>query len=68
MQWDAHVQARGNLYSETFISIEDYQMNMEVITVKIQLHYRIQQINSLLQCILFVLNSRLLMEQLLRVP
>ena len=31
MQWNAHVQARENLYYETLISIEDYQMNMEVM-------------------------------------
>ena len=29
MQWNAHVQARENLYYKTFIAIEDYQMNME---------------------------------------
>ena len=38
MQWNAHVQARENLYYETFISIEDYQMSMQVCPVKIQLH------------------------------
>ena len=31
MQWNARVQARENLYYETLISIEDYQMNMEVM-------------------------------------
>ena len=31
MQWNVHVQARENLNYETFISIEDYQMNMEVM-------------------------------------
>ena len=31
MQWNAHVQAKENLYNETFISIGDYQMNMEVM-------------------------------------
>ena len=31
MQWNAHVQARENLYYKTFIAIEDYQMNMEVM-------------------------------------
>ena len=31
MQWNAHVQTRGNLNYETFISIEDYQMNIKVM-------------------------------------
>ena len=31
MQWNAHVQVRENCYYETFISVEDYQMNMEVM-------------------------------------
>ena len=31
MQWNGHVQARENLYYETFISIEDYQMYMELM-------------------------------------
>ena len=31
MQWNAHVQARENLNCETFTSIEDYQMSMEVM-------------------------------------
>ena len=31
MQWNTHVQARENLYYDTFISIEDYQTNMEVM-------------------------------------
>ena len=34
MQWNAYAQARGNLNYETFISIEDYQMNMEVMYSK----------------------------------
>ena len=38
MQWNAHVQARENLNCETFTSIEDYQMNMEVMYNEIQLH------------------------------
>ena len=31
MQWNVYVQALENLYYETFVSIEDYQMNIEVI-------------------------------------
>ena len=31
MQWNAHVQVRENLCYETFISVEGYQMNMEVM-------------------------------------
>ena len=31
MQWNVHVQARENLNYETFISTEDYQMNMKLM-------------------------------------
>ena len=31
MQWNGHNEARQNLDENTFISIEDYQMNMEVV-------------------------------------
>ena len=31
MLWNGHVQARENLYYETFISIDDHQMYVEVM-------------------------------------
>ena len=31
VQWDAHEKARSLLNDETVITIEDYQMNMEVV-------------------------------------
>ena len=34
MHWNAHVQARQNLYYETFISTEDYEMNMGVMYIE----------------------------------